>query len=255
MKSYPIHELAQAWPKMTKPELEALAEDIRINGQFEPIELYQNEVLDGRNRYEACKMARVDPITVDVTGDLAGVDLIAYTTSRNGRRRHMSVKQIAMTVARLNQSKYARLLKAESQINSGEGVHPSVEGSNMSQDILAPKTPIKPVPTLSKIAKDHGVSQSSAARADAILKKGAPEVIKAVDNDKLELKDAIEIVKMQKKDQAKAVKAPRKARVRSKEVIKKEAKGHFGHVIRALHELGLKKGLTEEIRTILRMLS
>lgn len=45
-----------------------------------------------------------------------------------------------------------------------------------------------------------------------------------------------------------------KKKTKSKEAIKKEAYSHFGAVVRALHDLGVKKELTPHIQAILKAL-
>jgi hypothetical protein len=54
---YEPHPLANIFPLMTDAELKVLADDISRNHQREPITLYQGLILDGRNRYLACKLA------------------------------------------------------------------------------------------------------------------------------------------------------------------------------------------------------
>jgi hypothetical protein len=52
-------------------------------------------LVDGRNRLEACKRAKVKPKTVDLDGD----DPVAFVLSANIHRRHMTKAQQAMAVA------------------------------------------------------------------------------------------------------------------------------------------------------------
>jgi ParB-like chromosome segregation protein Spo0J len=81
----PVHPLAASFPLMEGEDLEALVEDIRANGQREPIELdASGQLIDGRNRLRACKLAGVAPTFVTKDVD----DPIAYILSRNLHRRH-----------------------------------------------------------------------------------------------------------------------------------------------------------------------
>ena len=50
------HPLARQFPLMPENELEELAEDIRENDLHEKIVIYAGKILDGRNRYFACKL-------------------------------------------------------------------------------------------------------------------------------------------------------------------------------------------------------
>jgi hypothetical protein len=81
-------------------EFEALCQDIRINGLFDPITLYQGKILDGRNRYLACREANVAVKTVEFEPENHG-DPLAWVISRNLKRRHLNESQRAMIAAKL----------------------------------------------------------------------------------------------------------------------------------------------------------
>jgi ParB-like chromosome segregation protein Spo0J len=91
-----VHPVASLFPMMSSEELDDLAEDIRQNSQADPIILDQHrQLVDGRNRLEACRRARVSP-------DISAVfleDAVAFILSKNVTRRHLSKGQAAMAVA------------------------------------------------------------------------------------------------------------------------------------------------------------
>jgi len=66
MSDYSIHPAADLFPMMKADELDALADDIKANGQQQPIAVHRDLVLDGRNRLEACRRAGVPPIYQDM---------------------------------------------------------------------------------------------------------------------------------------------------------------------------------------------
>jgi hypothetical protein len=87
-----VHPLADLFPMLSKPELEALASDIKANGLRDPIKVTADGTLvEGRNRLAACKLVGVEPRFETVNGD-AG-DLII---SANIFRRNMTKGQIAV---------------------------------------------------------------------------------------------------------------------------------------------------------------
>src|SRR5262245_11343514 len=52
---YEVHPLAEIFPPLEGPAFDALVADIMGRGLQEPIWLYENKILDGRNRYRACQ--------------------------------------------------------------------------------------------------------------------------------------------------------------------------------------------------------
>lgn len=80
------HPIANVWPMMDADKLQELADDIGKNGQLVPVWIYDGMILDGRNRYAACKMAGIDPKTQTYTGD----EPTAFAVSMNDKRRHMT---------------------------------------------------------------------------------------------------------------------------------------------------------------------
>jgi ParB-like chromosome segregation protein Spo0J len=97
---YPVHSYACMFEMLEPTELARLAEDIRLNGQHEPIIMYRGQVLDGRNRLEACMRAGVEPRFVfkDELDEQGAFNLVL---SRNVARRHLDASQRAMIAASL----------------------------------------------------------------------------------------------------------------------------------------------------------
>ena len=58
-----IHPAAEAFPLLAGDELDDLVEDIRRNGQVEPIVFVGGQLLDGRNRVVACERLGIRPPT------------------------------------------------------------------------------------------------------------------------------------------------------------------------------------------------
>jgi ParB-like nuclease domain len=95
-----IHRLADILPMLSDDELTDLADDIKTNGLRNPIEVTpEGLVLDGRNRWEACKRAGVDPTMVVYEGDPSSY--ANYVVSLNVTRRHLTPGQRAMATAKV----------------------------------------------------------------------------------------------------------------------------------------------------------
>ena len=82
---------------MNASEFDGLKADIKIRGLRVPIIIFEDTILDGRNRYLACKALGVTPMLVDYEGDDPLNDVIAW----NLTRRHLNESQRAMVAANL----------------------------------------------------------------------------------------------------------------------------------------------------------
>lgn len=93
----PIHPLAALFPMLPDDELNDLANDIASNGLNEPIKVWDDQVIDGQNRQEACIRAGVEPDYEEFEGDED--DVKAFIISKNLARRHLNKGQQAMAYA------------------------------------------------------------------------------------------------------------------------------------------------------------
>jgi ParB-like chromosome segregation protein Spo0J len=92
-----VHRLAKYFPILEGEEFDALVGDIKKNGQLEPIVLFDDQVLDGVNRYNACKKLGVEP----KVKTFKGRDPLSYVISVNIRRRHLNPSQKAALAVEL----------------------------------------------------------------------------------------------------------------------------------------------------------
>lgn len=89
-----VHEVCSLFPEMSAEEFEQLKADIKEHGQKVPVELYKGQIIDGRNRYKACKELGIDVETVEITLD-PDESLTDYVVALNLHRRHLSASQRA----------------------------------------------------------------------------------------------------------------------------------------------------------------
>ena len=87
-----IHKFADIFPMMNGEEFKQLKQDIEENGLLEPITIFENKILDGRNRYNACKEVDVKVKTTEYKGK----NPLQYVISTNLKRRHLNESQRAM---------------------------------------------------------------------------------------------------------------------------------------------------------------
>lgn len=108
MEEYEFHEHAEFFPLMEEKELDELTEDIKKNGLLEPIDLLDKKILDGRNRFRACKKAKIEPIFRVFNYNLNPLD---YITSKNIKRRHLTTAQKAEIALKIYETKEKDLEK------------------------------------------------------------------------------------------------------------------------------------------------
>lgn len=181
------HTYAKILPEMTGEDLQSLADNIKQTGQVEEIVLLDGDILDGRNRFAACKIAKVEPRFREF-GDRKsdGKDPLAFVFALNLPRRNLSKEQRATAAAEF---------AAESERGRPKEVK---EGE-------------KPATTQQEAADMFNVPLADVKRAANVLKKGSPELKKAVKDGKVKLSKAASVTSKPKEKQLKAAtaKAPK----------------------------------------------
>jgi len=89
---YKFHEVSKLFPLLEGKAFDELVQDIKNNGLLEPIWLHEEKIVDGRNRYRACKVAGVEPRFRVWNGKGS---LVSFVVSLNLRRRHLTQSQVA----------------------------------------------------------------------------------------------------------------------------------------------------------------
>jgi len=166
MKEYEYHEYANIFPMLSRPELESLAEDIKNRGLINNIVIYEGKILDGRNRYEACKIAGVQ-FTSEAYAD---TDPLGFVMSLNHKRRHMDKSALAVVatrateiIERLRREAQERMKLSEGAGKKGKAVPPYLKGQSSDQ-----------------LGKMLGVSGRTIREAEWV-KKNDPEEFKKVE--------------------------------------------------------------------------
>src|SRR5689334_15309002 len=111
---YQSHEYADLFPMMDGEAFAALVADIRENGLLEPVVLYQEKILDGRNRYKACSELGIEPRFERANGH---TDPLKYVISKNLKRRHLNESQRAVVAGRLANMRHGQRTDLELTAN------------------------------------------------------------------------------------------------------------------------------------------
>jgi hypothetical protein len=164
-----FHDAANIFP-IDDEAIGDLAADIKKNGQLLPIEILDGKVLDGRRRWLACKMNGCKPITKDVKV----ADPIAYVLSLNLHRRHLSETQLGMVAGRAREM-YDQQAKERQRGGQGGKLLVANLPQGKSRDAVGAAV---------------GVSGKTVDHATKVLRHGTPELIAAVDADKVAVSTA-----------------------------------------------------------------
>ena len=172
MSALEFHPLADIFPLVEGQEFAGLVADIREYGLHEPIVLYENKILDGRNRYRGCIEAGIEP----TFEPYAGSDPLGYVISLNLRRRHLDESQRAMVAAKL-----ATLQR----------------GDNQHAQICAPSQ--------ERAGELLNVSRRTVQHAREVQEQGAPELISAVERGTISVSAAADVATLPVQEQREIV--------------------------------------------------
>lgn len=100
VQDLPVHPAAAAFPMMSPEDIKALSDDIAANGLSHPIVVWKGQVIDGRNRLKACRLAGVEPAYA-VKDDLEEEQILNFVMSANVNRRHLDTPQREAIAARI----------------------------------------------------------------------------------------------------------------------------------------------------------
>jgi hypothetical protein len=179
-----FHEVANAFPLMEGADFDNLVQSIQETNLKHPIVLYEEKILDGRNRYLACKKAG-RAVTWADTYEYQGEDPIGEVMALNVERRHLTVSQRAMIAEVLANLKHGRPEK-KIKVSSGDLFLPLI--------------------TREEAAAKLQVSKGSFNRARTVKKHGTPELAQAVKDGSVSLRAAADIVSLPHPEQAEIVK-------------------------------------------------
>ena len=139
-----IHPAAEIFPMLSDEELDSLAVDIKTHGLRHPLVMHDRELLDGRNRLAACKIAGVAPSFVEYEGDSP----VSFVISVNIKRRQLDASQRACVAVEIEPmlavEAEKRLHLAKGRGVKGEANLPQVKRAPQARDQAADVVSISP---------------------------------------------------------------------------------------------------------------
>jgi hypothetical protein len=170
MSALEFHPLANLFPLIEGAEFDELVADIKANGLSEAIVVFDDKILDGRNRYRACVAAAVQHRIMPYRG----ADPLAFVISKNVHRRHLNESQRAIVAAKL------------AQLRPGDNQHSEGLPIGRSSELL-------------------NVGERSVARAREVLGSGADVLKQAVERGAVSVSAAAAVATLPKEEQTKIV--------------------------------------------------
>jgi N6-adenosine-specific RNA methylase IME4/ParB-like chromosome segregation protein Spo0J len=170
-----FHEIANLFPMMNGKEFEDLKTDISKNGLIEPIWTYQGKIVDGRNRYNACKSIGVEPKIREWAGNGS---LISFVIGLNLHRRHLDSSQKAV-IAEEALPFYEQEAKARQKEHGGTAPGKPAESLSQKIDQVIIEKEKHTGKATEQAARDFGTNRQYIADVKAIKQK-APEKIEQV---------------------------------------------------------------------------
>ncbi|HPZ75109.1 MAG TPA: DNA methyltransferase [Candidatus Pacearchaeota archaeon] len=198
-----VHEYAKLFPPMSNEEFEELVEDIKQNGQLEPIILHEGKILDGRNRYNACLKLGIKPKMKDYDGE--NLDPLSFVISKNIKRRHLTASQKALLAleikpllekeARKRQATKSRGLQRDEVLSAKMHEAVNINETNKQKNIQ-----IKKGRSDEQAGKIIGVSGRYISQAEKV-KKEAPELVEKIMAGEMNLSEASKEIKKKQREE------------------------------------------------------
>lgn len=178
------HPLATIFPMMEGAEFEALVADIREHGVREPAILFEDMILDGRNRHKASVAAGAEcPFR-----QYEGTDPLGFVLSHNLHRRHLNEAQRAMVAAKL-----ANLANGTNQYGqkvAGVLTPPTSSGAPLPEEQI-----VTSALSAGQAADLMSVSRSSVVSAKMILAGGTPDEIRSAEDGKVGIRSTADAIR------------------------------------------------------------
>ena len=180
MTNYPIHPACALWPRPSDEEVAVLAHSIKAEGLLNPIWLFENKILDGKLRYEACGIAGVEPRFETYTYDHpeALLQLLPRTAVS---ALHLAIGELSLIVSELCKLPQGRRENQEKSLAKLFSVNGEKNGRGTG-------------------CKEAGIGKSNVLAAKTVLRRGEPNVIEMVRSGDVGVQTAAYFVRSASRD-------------------------------------------------------
>jgi len=191
-----VHPVADLFPMLADDELAELAADIGERGLLQPIVLdAEGQVLDGRNRLAACKIAKIEPAFTTYNGN----DPEGYAIAVNVERRSLSQGQKAIIIARANK-RYRR--NTFSEVSKQRVSHARTVLEYAPDLVDAVVSGARSLDEAYKIAQQRKQAAESTEAQMTKLRSAVPDLADQVVEERLSLSEAIAAWQQRQRERA-----------------------------------------------------
>ena len=185
----PTSRLARAYPDLLPHEFAAMVEDIRQEGQEEPIDVWRGQIIDGRHRFFACLITRVIPT---FRYPPAEANPFRHVRRKNDLRRHSNPND------RVETAYAVWAMEREGFPDLSDDAE--VDFANLQNDWVKSR--------LEEVAAEAGVSTRLVSHVASVRRDGSaatPELRAAAENKLAKYSDASQILRESPEVQRRAV--------------------------------------------------
>lgn len=217
---YKVHPAADVFPMMDETRFKELADDIKAHGLISKIQLFDGQIIDGRNRARACLVLGLQPDFVFIQC----ANPYSYAWSLNGQRRDLSDIQRgviflqcqkgaeAIDAAKKEAEERRRAAIAEERSKRVDVPNPQgiggksnktsdstlLDGQNCSSHLTKHRQRNHDNRSSSIAAKSAGITPATMQKSQAIFNAG-PEYANAVANGAMKPTEALRKIRNTKK--------------------------------------------------------
>jgi hypothetical protein len=185
------HPVAALFPMLADDELYDMTLDIQERGLLQPIVLdAEGRILDGRNRYEACKLGGVKPQFETYAGD----DPAGYALTVNITRRHLTTGAravLAAQYARLNDASYKSVTDDQAKLTKTRIAEASLVldwAPDLATEVVAG---VKPLSVAVTAARERKRETEAREVKMARVRAAAADLAELVGEGRMDLDEAI----------------------------------------------------------------
>ena len=168
-----FHPYANFLPLMKKKDLLDLALDIKKKGLIHAIVRYHGKIIDGRNRYIACRMVNIEPHFIELDDTIDAFEFVKSMNMRRDLSKFTSAERCEYGLKYLEEEEKRAKERQLKNLKQFQDTDPPSRGNGSESDMIEGEA-------MKLAAKFAGVSHDTLRKARKIMdvSKKTPEILK-----------------------------------------------------------------------------